>query len=108
MNEGYVLALVAAGGAATYLVRVSFLFMLGRRASSPVAGRILRHIPAATLAALTVPAVLSPGGYIDVSTANLLLPAALVAFVVGLKTKSVLWVLASGMGSLWLLELLAS
>lgn len=104
MSEGYVYLLVVIGGIATYLIRISFLFLLGNRMASSALENVLRYIPAAVLAALAVPAVLSPEGAVDISGHNLYLPAALVAFAVGIRTHSVLWVLASGMGTLWLLR----
>lgn len=103
MSEGQVYLLVAIGGAITLLIRVSFLFLLGNRVLSAAVEQFLRYIPAATFAALTVPVIVSPAGSIDISTGNLYLPAAVVAFVIGLATRSVLWVLASGMATLWLL-----
>ncbi|KAA3627183.1 MAG: AzlD domain-containing protein [Proteobacteria bacterium] len=104
MNESYVYLLVIAGGIATYLIRISFLFLLGNRMASSALENVLRYIPAAVLAALTLPAILSPAGTIDLGADNLRLPAAVAAFAVGLKTRSILWVLASGMGTLWVLN----
>ena len=108
MTEGQVYLLVVVGGVITLLIRVSFLFLLGNRVLSSTMEQFLRYIPPATFAALTVPVIVSPAGSIDIGTGNLYLPAALVAFVVGMLTKSVLWVLASGMATLWILDWVVS
>ncbi len=108
MSDYPVLLVVLVGGLGTYLVRVSFLFILGNRVVSPLVENILRYIPPAAFAALAIPAVVRPEGVIALGPDNLKLLAAVVALVVGYRTRSVMWVLVSGMGSLWLLTWLAA
>jgi len=55
------LLVVALAGALTYVIRSSFLAFAGKLAEvPPVAREVLRMIPPAALAALTVPALLRP------------------------------------------------
>ena len=64
----------------------------------------LSFVPVAVLTAITVPAVIiSPDGGLMLA-GNSKLPAALVALTVALVTRSVLATIASGLGSLWVLE----
>ncbi len=107
MEASPVLLVVAGGGVITYLVRLSFLFLLGGRVVAPALQEVLRYIPAAAFAAIAVPAVLVRDGAVDASWHNLPLLAAAAAFAVGLATRSILPVLATGMLALWLLRHLA-
>lgn len=55
------LLVIAIAGALTYAIRASFLTFAGKLAEvPPVANQVLRMIPPAALAALTVPALLRP------------------------------------------------
>ena len=101
-----VVLVVALGGALTYLIRLSFLFLLGSQAITPIVQDVLRYIPAAAFAAIVLPAVLVRDGAVEASWHNLPLLAAAAALAVGLKTRSVLPVLATGMITLWLLRYL--
>ncbi len=103
MSDYPVILVVLLGGLGTYLVRISFLFILGNRMISPLVENVLRYIPPAAFAALAVPAVIRPEGVIDIGADNLKLVAAVVALAIGIRTRSVMWVLVSGMVSLWTL-----
>ena len=64
----------------------------------------LSFVPVAVLTAIIVPAVIiSPEGGL-ILAGNSKLPAALVAVTAALVTRSVLTTIASGLGSLWVLE----
>ena len=64
----------------------------------------LSFVPVAVLTAIIVPAVIiSPEGGLMLA-GNLKLPAALVAVTAALVTRSVMAAIASGLGSLWVLE----
>ena len=64
----------------------------------------LSFVPVAVLTAIVVPAVIiSPEGGL-ILAGNSKLPAALVAVTAALVTRSVLTTIASGLGSLWVLE----
>ncbi len=103
MNDYPVMLMVVLGGLGTYLIRISFLFILGNRMVSPMVENVLRYIPPAAFAALAVPAVIRPEGVVDIGPDNLKLVAAIVALAIGIRTRSVMWVLVSGMVSLWIL-----
>ena len=64
----------------------------------------LSFVPVAVLTAITVPAVIiSPDGGLMLA-GNSKLPAALVAVTAALATRSVLATIASGLGSMWILD----
>jgi branched-subunit amino acid transport protein len=103
MSDYPVFWIVVLGGLGTYLIRVSFLFILGNRVVSPMISNVLRYIPPAAFAALVFPAILRPEGVLEIGIDNLRLLAALIALAIGLATRNVVWVLVSGMLSLWTL-----
>ena len=64
----------------------------------------LSFVPVAVLTAIIVPAVIiSPEGGLMLA-GNSKIPAALIAVTAALITRSVLTAIASGLGSLWVLE----
>ena len=64
----------------------------------------LGFVPVAVLTAIIVPAVIiSPEGGLMLAE-NSKLPAALIAVTAALVTRSVLATIASGLGSMWILE----
>lgn len=93
-----VIALLAIG---TYLIRFSFIGILGDRDLSPFTLKLLRFVPVSVMPGLVAPLVLWPGatgGQTDPAR----LVAALVALLVGALTKSVLGAIISGMAALYL------
>lgn len=76
-------------GLGTYLVRFSFLGLLGRRALPEWVLRHLRYTPVAVMPGLVAPLVLWPAAT-DGETDPARLAAALVTLGVGLKTRNVL------------------
>jgi branched-subunit amino acid transport protein len=90
-------------GAGTWLLRVSFLALLGRvERVPPVVTRVLRFIPAAVLAALVLPALTHASGSFDLVTDRF--AAGALAAVVAWLTRNVLATIAVGMVCLWLLQ----
>jgi branched-subunit amino acid transport protein len=69
--------------------------------------RLLKHVPVAALTALVVPNSLyvHQGAVYSLSPARII--AALIALVVALRTKKVLWTLAAGMSALWIAQWVA-
>ena len=98
------LLVVVAIGIGTYLIRLSFIGLVGDGELPVVLRRPLQFIAPAVLAALVVPAVLRPEGQVDVTLDNLRLPAALVAAAVAWRTRSVAATTVAGLGVLWLLQ----
>lgn len=100
--------LIIVVGAINFVARLSFIALFARREMPPLLARALRHVPAAMLTAIVVPAIVfaSPGVlHIDLGNAKLL--AALVAGVVAWRWRNTLLTIGVGMGSLWLLQLFA-
>lgn len=93
---------LAAGGLATYLTRLSFIALAHRGAPPAWVSRPLRFVPAAVLSALIFPAVVTPQGTFEFGTAIPRALAAVAAVVVAWRTRSVLLTLVVGMGVLWL------
>ncbi len=84
----------------TYLIRLSFLGLIGRRQMPSAVLRLLRYTPVAVLPGMVAPLVLWPaatGGQIDLPR----LLAALVTLAVGLKTRSLLAALGAGAATLY-------
>lgn len=98
--SGY-LAIILAIGLGTYLTRLSFVAVFGRYGVPEWLQTPLRYVAPAILAAIVAPAVVSPGGVVDLSTANPKFAAGIVALLVALRTKSVLWTIVAGMAALW-------
>lgn len=92
-------------GAATFAIRLSFIYLFGHIDRVPPAlQRALRFVPPAVLAALVVPAVVTVGPTPAATLADERLLAGLVAAGVAWRTEDVLATIAAGMGMLWLLR----
>lgn len=101
MNDVWLTILLAAAG--TYLLRVSFLALADRLVDlPPLLERVLRQIPPAVLAALTVPALVRPEGSFDLWQPELL--AGVLAAIVSWRTRNIALTLVVGMGVLVGLE----
>ena len=113
MTDGFALATaygplgvwtaIVAVGVATYLVRLSFIYLFGRiDAVPPAVTRALRYVPAAVLAALVVPSVVSvEPTLVGTFTADRLL-AGVAATVVAWRTEDVTATIVVGLVALWL------
>ncbi len=95
---------VAGIGLGTYLLRLSFIALWQKLRVPDLMNRALEYVPSAVLAALVLPALLRPEGFIDPAIDNLRLVAGVLAAAVAWYSRSVLLTLATGMGMLWLLE----
>ena len=88
-------------GVGTFLIRYSFIGLVGDRALPPWAPRLLRYVPVAVMPGLVAPLVVWPqatGGEPD--PARLLAAAA--ALGIGAATRSVLGAIFGGMAALYL------
>ena len=93
-------------GLGTYLIRFSFIGLIGNRQMPDWVLRHLRYTPVAVLPGLIAPLVLWPkatGGETDPAR----LAAATAALVIGLWTKNVVASVLGGMGTLYLVQYLA-
>lgn len=96
---------IVLAGAGTFAMRASFLAAAHRLADVPPAvQRLLRQIPPAALAALTLPALVRPEGELDLFQGRLL--AGLLAGVVAWRTRNAALTLVVGLGSLMALDAL--
>lgn len=96
---------IALLGIGTYLIRFSFIGIIGDRDLPQWALRLLRYVPVAVLPGLVAPLVVWPdatGGVPDPPR----LAAACVALGVGVITRSVLGAIFSGMATLYLTQAL--
>lgn len=87
-------------GAATYVLRISFIALLSRVDPPRVFREALGLVPAAVLAALVFPAFFRSGGAIEISLANEHLLAGVIAALVAWRTRSVLLTIGVGMAAL--------
>lgn len=100
-NVGIVFAI----GIGSYLIRLSFIGIVGNRAMPDWALVPLRFVAPAVLAALVAPAVLLHEGVFTVAPAtNPRAIAALVAVLIAWKTKNVAVVITAGMVTVWALQ----
>ena len=84
-------------GLGTFAMRASFLAFAHRLADvPPKVQRLLRQIPPAALASITVPAILRPEGHFELWHAQVLAGAA--AAVVAWKTRNIALTLVVGIG----------
>lgn len=95
-------------GIITYTIRVLLFLLLERVNLGPFIQQGLRYVPTAVLSAIILPELLLPGGVLDISLGNERLLAGALAASVAWRTRNVLWTIASGMGSLWLLIAIGS
>lgn len=88
-------------GAGTFLIRFSFLGLIGDRALPGWALRLLRYVPVAVMPGLVAPLVVWPpatGGETDPAR----MIASAVALAVGAATRSLLGAIFGGMAALYL------
>lgn len=104
MSAAVIWLTVAGIGLGTYLLRLSFIALWQKLRVPELMNRALEYVPSAVLAALVLPALLRPEGFIDPAIDNLRLVAGVLAAAVAWYSRSVLLTLATGMGMLWLLE----
>ena len=105
IDKAQLWVVIAVLGAGTYLIRFSFLGLLGNRPLPGWLVRALRYTAVAVLPALVAPAVLWPaatGGQTDPAR----LAAALATVMVGLALRSMMAAIAAGAVVLYLLPVL--
>ena len=105
MTDSAVWSVIVLLGIGTFLIRYSFLGILGGRDLPEWLLRLLRYVPAAVLPALVAPMVVWPqatGGEPDPAR----LAAAGVALAIGALWRSVLGAIFGGMATLYLVQYL--
>ncbi len=92
--------IIALLGLGTYLIRFSFLGLIGDREMPEWFLRHLRYVAVGVMPAIVAPLVVWPeatGGVLDAPR----LIAAIAAFAVGIWTRSVIWSVLVGFGTLF-------
>lgn len=89
------------GGLATFLIRFSFIWALGRVKVPPLLHRALRYVPPAVLSAIIFPEVLMTDGRLDLALSNHRMLAAGLAVGVAGWTKKIVPTIAAGMAALF-------
>jgi branched-subunit amino acid transport protein len=92
------------GGALTFGMRMSFIYLFGRFDVPVTIKRALRFVPPAVLSALIAPALFISNNKLDIGFDNHYLVAGLVAIFVGWRTKNTLLTLLMGMIALLVLQ----
>lgn len=104
-SDATIWAVIVALGIGTWLIRFSFLGLIGNRPLPEWVLRHLRYTPVAVIPALVAPLIVWPpatGGSPD--PARLIAAGATIA--VGMVTKSVLGAIVAGMGTLYAVQAL--
>ncbi len=106
ISDAALWAAIFALGIGTFLIRFSFLGIVGGEALPDWAHRLLRYVPVTVLPALVAPMIAWPqatGGETDPAR----VAAALVAIGIGAVTRNVLGAIFGGMATLYALHALA-
>jgi branched chain amino acid efflux pump len=92
-------------GILNFMSRVSFIAWFARNDMPPLLTRALRHVPAAMLTAIAVPAVafIAPGT-LSLTAENAKLVAALVAGLIAWWRMNTVETIVVGMTTLWLMR----
>ncbi|MCL1594724.1 MAG: AzlD domain-containing protein [Actinomycetia bacterium] len=93
---------VVIAGLATFGMRFVFIGLFGEIAVPAWLERGLRYIAPSVLAAITLPAIVAPGGALNV--ASPFLPAAIIGGLAAWRTKSIGVSIVVGLGTLWILR----
>ncbi|PKP85132.1 MAG: AzlD domain-containing protein [Alphaproteobacteria bacterium HGW-Alphaproteobacteria-2] len=104
-SDLYIWGIIAALGLGTWLIRFSFIGLIGDRALPEWVLRHLRYTPVAVLPGLIAPLVLWPRAT-EGETDPARLAAAGVALALGVWTKNVIATVFGGMGTLYLVQYL--
>ncbi|OUD10066.1 hypothetical protein BVC71_00680 [Marivivens niveibacter] len=98
-NSAMVWAIIAVLGVGTFLIRFSFLGLIGDRPLPDFLQRLLRYVPVAVLPALVAPQVVWPNATAGVFD-PLRFSVGIVTLVVGIVTRQVLAAIIAGAGVL--------
>jgi branched-subunit amino acid transport protein len=102
-----ILAIIAGMAVVTYLPRMLPLVLLGRIQLPPLLLRWLKFVPVSVLAALLARELLVQGGRLALPPAHPQLLAAIPAFVVAFKTRSLMGTVLAGMAAMALIRLVS-
>ncbi len=93
-------AIIAIMGIGTFLIRFSFLGLIGDRPMPAVILRLLRYTPVAVLPGMVAPLVLWPGAT-DGQFDPVRMLAATATVLIGVWSRNVLWAILGGAATLY-------
>lgn len=96
--------LTCAIGVTTYLTRLSFVTIFGKREVPAFILRMLRFVPIAVLSAIIWPQLFLVHSTPDLSPTNPRWLAGLIAGLIAWRTRNVLLTIGIGMAVLWILQ----
>jgi branched-subunit amino acid transport protein len=92
------------GGALTFGMRMSFIYLFGRWEIPAVVKRALKFVPPAVLSAIIAPALFMPNNTFEFRLTNYRLVAGVAAMIIGWRTKNALLTILAGMAVLLVLS----
>ena len=95
-----------AGGIITYVIRLSFILLLGHMEIPDWLRRSLRFVTPVVLSAIITPELVFHAGKIDLSLNNFRLLAGIFAILVAYRTRSTLLTIILGMAALLAMQAL--
>ena len=102
MSTGHIWLIIVLMGIGTFLIRFSFIGLIGNRKLPDWVLRHLRYTPVAVLPGLVAPLILWPPAT-DGNPDPARLTAAAAAFAAGYLTKNVIAAILAGIGTLYLM-----
>jgi branched-subunit amino acid transport protein len=99
-NSSTLWPIIFAIGAGTFLIRFSFIWLLGRSKVNLTLQKLLKFVPPSVLSALILPSFIFPQ-QADFSFENHRMWAGAIAVFIAWKTKNILFTIASGLIALW-------
>ena len=102
MSTTAALVALACGAIGTYFARSGLILLLADRALPASVERALQNVGPAVLAALTINLAIGDGGLGAVQFAEV--AALVVAGVVAVWRKNLIWTFVAGMATLWILD----
>jgi len=100
--------IIIISGLLTFAMRFVMLSDIAPRTLPTAFEEALRFVPIAVLTAIICPAVLANENESIMLLDNTRLPAAIIAIFVALVSRSVVFTISAGLGTLWLLAYLAA
>jgi branched-subunit amino acid transport protein len=95
-------AVVIIVGIGTFAMRFVFIALFGKVGIPEWLERSLRYVAPSVLAAIALPAVVAPGGFITLWSP--LIPAAIIGALAAWLTRSIGAAILFGMASLWVIQ----
>lgn len=104
MSSPVLWAIILAGAAGTYALRLSFIGLLPPDRLPARLYQSLRFVPPAVLAALILPGLVGSGATLNLSPPNPRVIAGLLAGLIAWRTHNSWLAIAAGMATLWILS----